>query len=136
MALVTLTFTAPINASCQVGDTAYFVQTASSNFDPMYPGNVGTNQYGGTTSDADHITTIGPIREITNRDSNSPTMVCYSDLTFNEVNGLNRFIMFSKDNRANLNSLTGYYASVKMVNDSTEEAELFSVGLDMFGSSK
>ena len=136
MALVTLTFTAPINASCQVGDTAYFVQTASSNFDPMYPGNVGTNQYGGTTSGPDHITTIGPIREITNRDSNSPTMVCYSDLTFNEVNGLNRFIMFSKDNKANMSSLVGYYASVELRNNSLDKAELFNVGSVFTESSK
>ena len=46
------------------------------------------------------------------------------------------FIMFSKDNKANLSSLLGYYAEVKFVNNSPDEAELFSVGTEIFGSSK
>ena len=46
------------------------------------------------------------------------------------------FILFSKDNKANLSSVLGYYADVKMVNNSTAEAELFSVGVDYFESSK
>ena len=44
--------------------------------------------------------------------------------------------MFSKDNKANLSSLLGYYAETKFVNNSTEEAELFSVGTEVFESSK
>jgi hypothetical protein len=32
--------------------------------------------------------------------------------------------------------MLGYYASVKMVNNSTSKAELFSVGVDTFESSK
>ena len=46
------------------------------------------------------------------------------------------FIMFSKDNKVNLSSILGYYASVKFVNDSQEEGELFSVASDIFESSK
>ena len=47
-----------------------------------------------------------------------------------------KFILFSKDNEVNLSSILGYYAEVKMVNDSTSAAELFSVGVDAFSSSK
>jgi len=46
------------------------------------------------------------------------------------------FIMFSKDNKANLSSVLGYYASVTLRNDSLEKAELFNVGVDVFESSK
>jgi len=46
------------------------------------------------------------------------------------------FIMFSKDNKVNLSSALGYYASITFRNDSTERAELFNVGVDVFESSK
>ena len=44
--------------------------------------------------------------------------------------------MFSKDNKANLSDLPGYYAEVEMKNDATEAAEIFAVGSEMFASSK
>ena len=44
--------------------------------------------------------------------------------------------MFSKDNKANLSSLLGYYAEIKFINNAFDEAELFSVGSETFGSSK
>ena len=60
------------------------------------------------------------------------TTVAYADL-----NGLtDKYILFNKDNKANLSSPTGYYASVKLVNDSTTTAELYSVTMDTFTSSK
>ena len=47
-----------------------------------------------------------------------------------------QMILFSKDNRKNLTSITGYYADVEMRNDSQEYAEIFSVGSEIFESSK
>ena len=49
---------------------------------------------------------------------------------------INDFIFFSKDNKANLSSMLGYFASVEFKNNSTTEGELFSVGCDIFESSK
>ena len=46
------------------------------------------------------------------------------------------FIMFSKDNKVNLSSALGYYAEVKLKNNSEEKAELFAVGTDFVESSK
>ena len=46
------------------------------------------------------------------------------------------FIMFSKDNAINMTSVLGYYAKVEFKNDSTDEAELFSIGSEIFESSK
>ena len=46
------------------------------------------------------------------------------------------FIMFSKDNKVNMSSMLGYYASIEYRNDSLEKAELFNVGAEVFESSK
>ena len=45
-------------------------------------------------------------------------------------------VIFTKDNKANMSSLLGYYAKIQMKNNSTSEAELFSIGADFFESSK
>ncbi len=121
---VTLSFGAPLNASCQVGDTAYYVVT--------------TTDGGFTTNGANSIVEIGQIREITPFNGNAALVKCMTDLPNSgglEANAT-QFILFSKDNKANLSSVLGYYADVKMVNNSTTEAELFSVGVDYFESSK
>ena len=49
---------------------------------------------------------------------------------------LGAYISFAKDKRGNTSSLLGYYASVNFVNNSTEKAELFSVGFEVSESSK
>ena len=46
------------------------------------------------------------------------------------------FVMFSKDKTANNTSLVGYYADVKLVNDSIEDAELFMLASEITVSSK
>lgn len=46
------------------------------------------------------------------------------------------YIMFSKENSINSTDLIGYFSSVKIVNDSTEKAEIFSIGVDIDESSK
>ena len=123
---VTLSFTAPLNASCQVGDTAYYVST-----NPQLDG-------GFTTNGANSIVEIGQIREITPFNGSVALVKCMTDLPSTGGLAANEepFILFSKDNKANLSSVLGYYADVKMVNNSTTEAELFSVGVDYFESSK
>lgn len=72
-----------------------------------------------------------PINQLT---GTAPT-VTVIPATVNCV-GSGSFIMFSKDNKANLSSVLGYYASVTLRNDSLEKAELFNVGVDVFESSK
>ena len=123
MALATLTFSAPINVSCQVGDTAYYVATTTS---------------GGFSVDDSAIVMIGYIVQIQNPTTTTPVITARTTLGYTELNGLTgKFILFSKDNKANLNSPVGYYASLKMVNaDRANPAELFSVAAEGFNSSK
>ena len=122
MAKVTLTFNAPLNASCQVGDIAYAVRERQDE--------------GGFSVNNGDVVEIGQIRQINDRDSVTPVVICESSMA-GDINGdTGVFILFSKDNKVNLSSILGYYAEVKLVNDSTSAAELFSVAMDAFESSK
>ena len=61
-------------------------------------------------------------------------------ITIDPLNGVNvsqdDFLMFSKNKFVNNSSLLGYYAEIKMINDSTDEAELFAVSSEIAPSSK
>ena len=46
------------------------------------------------------------------------------------------FILFTKDNKANLSSLKGYFAEVVMKNNSHKPVELFAVGSEVSINSK
>ena len=130
MPIVTLDFDFPINTSCQVGDTAYFVDTSTSE----KAGHEGD----GFTINSDAVQELGSIRAITTQDGNSTFLdriIVYSTVA-GWSNTQSRFIFFSKDNKANLSSPLGYFASVKLVNNSTEAAELHAVNIDSFESSK
>lgn len=125
MPLVTLNFDNPLNVSCQIGDTAYYVATS-------------TTEKAGFSINSSDIVEIGTIIEITQQSGTSSFLdriIVYSTIAgwVGDVTG--KFILFSKDNKANLSSPLGYFASVKMVNNSTAEAELFNVTTDVFTSS-
>jgi hypothetical protein len=115
MADITLTFGQNINSSLSVGDSVYYVSLASS---------------GGFNVSSGDVVKLGSVSS-----STSTTIVVDtpSDVT---VPTTSDFIFFSKDNIANLSSLIGYYAEVKFTNNSTDAAELFSIGVDAIESSK
>ncbi len=125
MAKATLTFSAPLNISCQVGDLAYYVTTIDND-----------STGGFATNNTDGVKLIGQIRQITNPTSSSPTVICHTTAAYDDIHEESKFILFSKDNKANLSSILGYYADVKFVNNSRASAELFSVGMEIFESSK
>ena len=80
--------------------------------------------------DSGEVIEIGKVLTISGK-----TITCEIDQ--NQANPPNSsFILFSKYNRKNLTSITGYYADVEMRNDSQEYAEIFSVGSEIFESSK
>ena len=115
---ITLTFTNKINTSVQVGDVAYYSRVSS----------VG----GFKTSNS--ITYIGPISII---DTSNNQIVCSPTAWQSSSQPpAGSFILFSKDNRANMASPLGYYAQVKFKNDSTVKGEMFSAACEIFESSK
>ena len=108
-----LTFSQPLNVSLQIGDTAYYAPIGTS---------------GGFSINSSSIIEIGVVTAI------SGLVVTVGTSLVSVPNGA--YILFSKDNKANLSSALGYYAEVKFKNDSTDYSELFSIGADMFESSK
>ena len=134
MPSITLNFQAPLNASCQVGDTAYSVPTSEIG------GFTASTTAVGSTDVENTIIEVGSIREIDGAHTDSPTVIVESTLGYNDfgsTNSYNKFIFFSKDNKANLSSPSGYFASVRFKNDDNRYiSELFSVTADVFGSSK
>ena len=120
MPTITLTFNKPLNVSCQVGDTAYTVPTSINS---------------GFVVNSQAVTEIGTITRIQNPTSNSPVLTV-DTLLPGTYSGMSFFVFFSKNNKANLSSVLGYYADIKFKNSSTTEAEIFSIGADVFESSK
>jgi len=118
---ITLTFTFPLNVSVQIGDTAYYCNTTL----------VGAFN----TSLQSDIIEIGEITDIIPWDGIISTIVCNIDTATTPPTG-NDFIMFSKDNKANLSSILGYFAKARFRNNSTDKAELFSVAAEIIESSK
>jgi hypothetical protein len=96
------------NNSLQIGDDAYFV-TLTSNF--------------GSSPEV-----LGPVTEI----GHNYIIIDSSVSTVDDGD----FIMFSKNKEVNNNSLLGYYAEVKLRNNSTDKIELFSLGSQVTESSK
>ena len=107
---ITLTFSNPIQVSVQVGDILYYTN------DPM-----------GTT-----VVKIGDAVSI-NYGAN--TIVCNIEPQTVRPTSTS-FILFTKDNKVNTSGLVGYFAEVELRNDSLNKAELFSVGSEIFESSK
>jgi len=115
---ITLTFLHHINISAQIGDTAYYVPTEA------------TTEF---QVNSDEVVMIGKILGI---DEVAGTITCSTNLSSSLYPGYNDFILFSKDNKANMSSLLGYYAEVTLRNDSKGKAEMFQVSADYFDSSK
>jgi hypothetical protein len=107
---ITLTFPEPIQVSVQIGDTTYF-----------------TNDINGVD-----IKEIGVITAI---DYNTNSITCDIPPTA-ERPLTTSFILFSKTSEVNTNSLTGYYLYSQLRNNSKDYAEIFSVGTEIFESSK
>lgn len=113
--MITINFTSGINNdSLQIGDLAYYVT-------PFLEG--------GFEQSIAEPSLIGRIAAIT-----------ATSIDVEEVAGTapyqGDFIMFAKDSSVNLSGLVGYYAEIKIKNDSTEKAEMFSIGSEVTVSSK
>ena len=52
------------------------------------------------------------------------------------IPSVNDFIMFGKDSSANISGLVGYFAEVKIKNNSREKAEIYCLSSEITVSSK
>ena len=123
MATLTLPFTHdPQLTGVQVGDTVYTVDSSAV---------VGTFT---TTSNLNNVIELGVITSFSGTYEINVDLL--STVTVNQIPSSGDYIFFSKDNAVNLASLKGYYAEVKFVNNSTDQAELFNIGIGVDISSK
>jgi len=115
MPIITLRFPNPMNVSVQIGDVAWFVSVLDDTTIP-------------STTAMGQMTEIGVV-----------VGIGVNWLRVDAVGAVpaaGDFIMFAKDNQANMSSLLGYYAKVQLTNNSTLEGELFTLESDYFESSK
>jgi|TARA_R100000081_G_C4813353_1_gene172867 hypothetical protein len=120
-----LTFNNPINVSVQVGDYIYYTPTQTVGTVTPFD-----------TADIPNVVRLGPIESIApNPTAGIDITVTWDDANIAQPNS-GDFIMFEKDKRLNTPSLLGYFASVRLVNNSRTKAEIFSLGSETFESSK
>ena len=130
--MITLQFINNVdNDSLQVGDMIYF-QTHT----PL----------GGFDQQLNAPIFVGPVVDIFNaagvsvssQDWNPPMF----SMEVDDINpggtipSVNDFIMFNKDCSANMSGLVGYFAEVKIKNNSREKAEIFRLSSEVTVSSK
>ncbi len=123
---ITLKFDNPFNHSLQVGDTIWYTDTLSSG--------------GYSTASKDTVNKLGTVEFISNQYRAYQLKVSVpapqGTTTVTPPLNIGAFIMFSKNNIINLGDVSGYYAEVKLENNSTEKIELFAVGSEISQSSK
>ena len=106
------------NDSFQIGDIAYFVSVNPSN--------------NGIISSQSDPQILGKINAIS---SDLKQITINNPQNVNQISQ-NDFLMFQKDTSVNNTSLLGYFAEVKLINNSTEKAELFALSSEIGLSSK
>ena len=125
MIVITLANINNLNASLQVGDMIYVVPAPLTNLFNS------SNQSGGNINASNRV---GFLRKI---EQTAPTTYILSidNFGFTATVSVGDFIMFSKHNQSD-DDIKGYYMEVKLVNDSRQKAELFSLGSEVTESSK
>ena len=113
------------NTSLQVGDYIYYVPSNS----------LSTIEGKIQQSNSTAAVKVGQVDSFSNDTItiNNPAIDPASQTT---PIGAGDFIMFAKDKSANNTSLIGYYAEVKLTNNSVSDAELFSLASEITISSK
>ena len=152
MANLNISFQYDLNTSLQVGDTLYYLNTETPHVltDNEYDLNTSTgvfteNQGSGQSGNANPtqqygyqtgLNELGPVVSIQGplSDGSMVLNVVIDNLSTRPTTS--SFFLFSKDNRANMSSLAGYYAEVTFTNTSNTFAEIYSVGSEIVESSK
>ena len=125
MPTIDLNFPNPLNVSVQLNPNA----TASSprGADIIYFTPTFMN---GVHNTAGTIIELGPAVAI------SGNMIRVNHAVGAQLPENGDFIMFAKDRSVNMSSLLGYYAKFRIRNNSQDEAEMYSISVDITESSK
>jgi hypothetical protein len=148
---INLDFTNNIdNTSLQVGDLVYYVPHSplggfdNSQNDPTLIGEV--DEILPNTEFAPAVCSIFPGLYTTQQSCEDnggqwlPALIGFRLIVDNTATNitpsLGDFILFSKNSQINLSGLVGYYAEIKIVNDSKQKAEMYCMASEISLSSK
>ena len=127
MIVITLANINNLNASLQVGDMIYVVPAPLTNLFNS------SNENGFDINANKRVGILRRIEQNTFIPTNYTLSIDNTDYDAEVDEG--DFIMFSKYNQSD-DDIKGYYMEVKLVNDSRQKAELFSLGSEVTESSK
>ena len=129
MLVVQITNITNLNTSLQVGDMIYV--TSINNSNPLFNSN---NQNG---FDINASNRVGILRKIEQNPliPTTYTLSIDNSAPYGATVDVSDFLMFSKYNQSD-DDIKGYYMEVKLVNDSKQKAELFSLSSEVTESSK
>jgi len=123
---ITLRFQNPFNHSLQVGDTVWYVNTGSSG--------------GYDIAEKENVNKLGTVEFVSNQYQAYELKISrpapLGQVTITPPINNSSFLMFSKNNIVNLGDVSGYFAEVRLENNSTKKIELFAVGSEISQSSK
>jgi hypothetical protein len=134
---VTYSFNTTINRSVQIGDVLYY---AAVGIDQFFLNDLFNASFGldtspvSTVANYNKIKRAGVITSITRTASGGSIIIEQDVLVALPADG--DFIFFSKEASVNNSSMLGYFAEVKLENDSNKKIELFNIATDIFESSK
>lgn len=126
MPTVQYTFTNPINVSLQAKPTNVATGVQTGAWDNIYFVNIVSGKQSGT------VKLIGECIAI----NNSTKTIDVNAGTNIPLPNTGDYLFFAKNTNINTPGIMGYYAEVEMINDSTEQAELFTVSSEVNESSK
>ena len=121
MGTFTITLSGEINSSLSIGDTIFTCNVAN------------VTDTGGTDSTIDKNSDWPTLRGTVTALNNSTNVITVDDggTSVTATSLADDIALFAKDGVVNTSGISGYYATVKMKNNSTSEAKLFSVGSEI-----
>jgi|TARA_R110001592_G_scaffold357040_1_gene659682 hypothetical protein len=126
MPIVQYTFTNPINVSLQAKPTSVATGVQTGAWDSIYFVNIVSGKQSGT------VKLVGECVSI----NNSTKTISVNSIANIPLPNTGDYLFFAKNTSINTSGIMGYYAEVEMINDSTEQAELFTVSSEVSESSK
>ena len=126
MPIIQVDFNFPLNVSVQPTDILYVALT--------------TNRQAGKNHISNFDTKPEAYGEITNVNFGMRRISVQTDgfavSSHNEIITTGHYLFFSKDRRANLSGILGYYAEVEYRNNTKRQAEIFATATNFVESSK
>tara|TARA_X000001382_G_scaffold120078_1_gene101366 strand:- start:665 stop:1033 length:369 start_codon:yes stop_codon:yes gene_type:complete len=120
---IKLTFDQELNISLSIGDIVWYTPVTITG--------------GHDVSDKSSIIKLGEVESVDRNNKIVLVKKPHDPLNYAGISlTQNDFVMFSKPNSFNTSSIKGYYAKVRLDNNSTEKIELFAVSSEISESSK